>query len=207
MACRAFVRFGQILMLFPTFLKLGGRQVLLVGAGPVAAGKLQGLLDAGATVTVVAPEILPEIAARPVHVVRRPFQPSDLDGVAFVVAAAPADVNRQVAAAAHPRGLFVNAVDDVASASAYAGAVVRKAGVTIAISTDGEAPAIAGLVREALEALLPDDLERWMATAQEARRSWLEKKVPMEQRRPLLLEALNALYEERRAAVAAGGPR
>ena len=80
----------------------------------------------------------------------------------FVVAAAPPEVNRQVAAAAHARGLFVNAVDDMADASAYPGAVVRRAGVTMAISTDGEAPALAGLMREALEALLPEDLDRWM---------------------------------------------
>ena len=99
----------------------------------------------------------------PVEVARRPFVPSDLDGVAFVVAAAPPAVNREVAAAAHARGLFVNAVDDIESASAYAGAVFRRAGVTVAISTDGEAPALAGLMREALEALLPDDLDRWMA--------------------------------------------
>jgi siroheme synthase-like protein len=194
-------------MLFPTFLKLGGRRALLVGAGPVAAGKLQGLLDAGAAVRVVAPEIVASIASAPVEVARRRFEPSDLEGVSFVVAAAPSEVNRQVADAAHARGIFVNAVDDVASASAYAGAVVRKAGVTIAISTDGEAPAIAGLVREALEALLPDDLDRWMTTAQEARREWLEKKVPMEERRPLLLEALNELYQRRAAAAGAGGPR
>lgn len=187
-------------MLFPTFLKLGGRLVLLVGGGPVAAGKLRGLLDAGAAVRVVAPSILPEIASAPVDLVPRAFRASDLDGVSYVVAAAPAAVNREVAAAAEARGLFVNAVDDLDSASAYAGAVVRRAGVTIAISTDGDAPALAGLVREALEALLPDDLDRWMACAREARRGWLESAVPMAQRRPLLLEALNALYQERAVA-------
>ena len=111
-------------MLFPTFLKLKGRRVLLVGGGPVAAGKLRGLLEAGADVSVVAPAILLEIAAAPVNTAMRRFQPSDLDGVSFVVAAAPPDVNREVAAAAHARGIFVNAVDDVESASAYAGAVV-----------------------------------------------------------------------------------
>jgi precorrin-2 dehydrogenase len=79
--------------------------------------------------------------------------------------------------------------------------------VTIAISTDGEAPALAGLAREALELLLPDDLDRWMECAREARRDWLERKVPMAERRPLLLEALNALYAGREAAVAAGGVR
>ena len=189
-------------MLFPTFLKLGGRTVLVVGAGPVAAGKLRGLLDAGAVVKVVAPEVHAEILAAPVEVVQRPFVPADLDGVAFVVAAAPPAVNREVAAAAHARGLFVNAVDDIESASAYAGAVFRRAGVTIAISTDGEAPALAGLVREALETLLPEDLDRWMQCARESRQRWLEQGVPMAERRPLLLEALNALYAERTAATA-----
>ena len=194
-------------MLFPTFLKLEGRRVLLVGGGPVAAGKLRGLLEAGAEVSVVAPAILLEIAGAPVTTALRPFRTSDLDGVSFVVAAAPPGVNREVAAAAHARGIFVNAVDDVESASAYAGAVVRRAGVTIAISTDGEAPALAGLAREALELLLPDDLDRWMECAREARRDWLARKVPMAERRPLLLEALNALYADREAAVAAGGVR
>jgi siroheme synthase-like protein len=194
-------------MLFPTFLKLKGRRVLLVGGGPVAAGKLRGLVASGADVSVVAPAILHDIAAAPVTITMREFRPSDLDGVSFVVAAAPPDVNREVAAAAHARGIFVNAVDDVENASAYAGAVVRRAGVTIAISTDGEAPALAGLAREALELLLPDDLDQWLECARTARRDWLERKVPMAERRPLLLEALNGLYAERGTTVAAGGVR
>ena len=185
------------LMLFPTFLKLGGRTVLLVGGGPVAAGKLRGLLDAGAAVRVVAPDVRQEILDAPVEISRRPFAPSDLDGVSFVVAAAPPDVNRAVATAAHEKGLFVNAVDDIESASAYAGAVFRRAGVTVAISTDGEAPALAGLIREALEVLLPEDLEQWMQVARDSRQHWLAEGVPMAERRPLLLEALNELYRDR----------
>ena len=101
-----------------------------------------------------------------------------------VVAAAPPEINRAVAQAAESKCLFVNAVDDLESASAYAGAIVQKAGVTIALSTDGEAPALAGLVREALEALLPDELDRWMACATVARREWLAQGVPMPERRP-----------------------
>ena len=182
---------------FPVFLKLAGRRVLVVGGGPVAASKLRGLLDAEATVVVVAPDVVPEIAAAPVEILRRPFLPEDLEGISFVVAAAPPDVNREVAAAAHPRGLFVNAVDDMENATAYMGAIVRRAGVTMALSTDGEAPALAGLMREALEALLPDDLDAWVSSAREARRDWLARGVPMAERRPLLLEALVALYEKR----------
>jgi siroheme synthase-like protein len=191
---------------FATFLKLEGRRVLVVGAGPVAAGKLRPLVDAGASVTVVAPDVVGEIerlaAERPgdVTILRRPFEAADVDGAWYVVAAAPPDVNRAVARAAEPRCLFVNAVDDLESATAYAGALVQKAGITIAMSTDGEAPALAGLMREALEALLPDDLDQWMAQAQASRRDWLARRVPMAERRPLLLEALNELYEQKRAA-------
>ena len=60
------------------------------------------------------------------------------------MAAAPPEVNREVAAAAEERRLFVNAVDDPAHASLYLGGVVRRGGVTAAISTDGRAPALAG---------------------------------------------------------------
>ena len=181
---------------FPVFLKLQGRRVLVVGAGPVAAGKLRALLNAGARVTVVAPEVVNEIAALEpaIAIERRPFETSDLDGVWYVVAAAPPAVNREVSRAADARGLFVNAVDDMENASAYLGGIVQKAGVTIAISTDGEAPALAGLLREAIEVLLPDDLDRWMAMSKDERRRWLEEKVPMSDRRPQLLEALNRLY-------------
>ena len=78
---------------FPIFLKLAGRRVLVVGGGPVAASKLRGLLDAEATVVVVAPDVVPEIAAAPVEILRRPFVPEDLEGISFVVAAAPPDVS------------------------------------------------------------------------------------------------------------------
>ena len=66
--------------------------------------------------------------------------------------------------------------------------------MTVAFSTGGRAPALAGLLREALDAWLPADLDAWMGAADEARRTWKQEGVPMEQRRPLLLETLNRLY-------------
>ena len=184
---------------FPVFLKLEGRRVLVVGAGPVDAGKLRALLNAGARIKVVAPEIVDEVAALApvIEIARRPFERSDLDGVCYVVAAAPPAVNREVSREADARGLFVNAVDDMENASAYLGGIVQKSGVTIAISTDGEAPALAGLLREAIEVLLPDDLDQWMALSKDERRRWLEERVPMSDRRPQLLESLNRLYQSR----------
>jgi uroporphyrin-III C-methyltransferase / precorrin-2 dehydrogenase / sirohydrochlorin ferrochelatase len=186
--------------LFPVFLKLAGRRVLVVGGGPVASSKLAALVGAGALVHVVAPDVVPEIVVLGVPISRREFVPADLEDAWFVVAAATPEVNRQVADAAEMRRVFVNAVDDLASASAYLGGVVRKGGVTLAISTDGRAPALAGLLREGLEAVLPDDLEVWHATAQAVRRDWLRDGIPMEARRPLLLQAINRLYEPVRDA-------
>lgn len=182
--------------LFPAFLKLAGRRVVLVGGGQVATSKLRGLKDAGADITVVAPEVTVAIETGDVTVVKRPFQPSDLDRAWLVVAAAVPDVNRAVAEAAESRQIFVNAVDDPPNASLYLGGVVRRAGVTFAISTDGRAPALAGLLREGLDAILPEqELERWMSQAARLREQWRTEAIPMTQRRPELLESLIQLYE------------
>jgi siroheme synthase-like protein len=185
--------------LFPAFLKLQGRRVVVIGGGPVAASKLAALQAAGADLVVVAPDVCEAIRSAGVAIIQRPYEPADLDGAWFVVAAAPPDVNRLVADEAERRQLFVNAVDDPSNASVYLGGVVRRPGVTLAISTDGAAPALAGLLREALDVMLPDDvtLAAWNARALEIRQRWRSRGVPMEARRPELLEALNALYEER----------
>ena len=182
--------------LLPLFLNLTGRDVLLVGGGPVATAKLRQLQAAGARVRVVAPEISAEILAlhRQVTVFQRPFEPSDLDGAWLVVAAATPDVNRHVADVAETQRIFVNAVDDPANASAFLSGVVRRDGVTLAISTSGAAPALTSLLREGLDALLPADLALWMWQARAARVAWRREGVPMEARKPRLLRALNALY-------------
>jgi uroporphyrin-III C-methyltransferase/precorrin-2 dehydrogenase/sirohydrochlorin ferrochelatase len=180
--------------LLPTFLKLAGRRVLVVGAGPVAASKLDALCRAGADITVVAPEVHPSIGRTGVRVETRRFEAADLDGAWFVVAAATPEVNAEVARAAERRGVFVNAVDDPAHASAYLGGVVRRSDVTIAISTGGAAPALAGALREAIDALLPADLDRWSACARDLRLDWKRSGVPMAERRPQLIEALKGLY-------------
>lgn len=179
-------------MHYPVFLDLRSRPVLVVGGGKVAASKIASLVESGARVTVVAPHVAPEI--RGVRIVERPFRPEDLDGQWFAVAAAPPEVNRAVGQAAAERRVFVNAVDDVRSATAYLGGVVRKGGVTLAISTGGKSPALAGLLREALEAILPDEVEEWTRIGEEARRGWKAAGVPIGDRRPLLLRALIQLY-------------
>jgi siroheme synthase-like protein len=183
--------------LLPLFANLTGRPVLLVGGGKVASAKLDALLAAGAVVAVVAPEILPALDRTGVTLKQRAFEASDLDGMWLVITAAPPEVNRAVWTAAEARQIFVNAADDVASGSAYLGAVIRRGATTVAISTDGQAPALAALVRQAIESLLPDDLEEWLDEAKRIRAQWKADKVAMGERRPLLLRALNRLYSPR----------
>ncbi len=188
--------------LLPLFLNLAGRVVVLVGGGPVATAKLQQLLAGGARVRIVAPEITDQIARLVASAVappdisldRRRFDPCDLDGAWLAVAAATPEVNRQVADAAEMRRIFVNAVDDPANATAFLSGVVRRDGVTLAISTSGAAPALTALLREGLDALLPRDLANWMWQARAARVAWRRESVPMVARKPRLLQALNALY-------------
>jgi uroporphyrin-III C-methyltransferase / precorrin-2 dehydrogenase / sirohydrochlorin ferrochelatase len=207
--------------LLPLFLNLAGRDVLLVGGGPVAGAKLRSLLLAGAHVRVVAPEIGAAVrSAEPAEAVesagagaasdhdvraslvveRRAFEPSDLDGAWLVIAAATPAVNRQVAEAAESRRVFVNAVDDPANATAFLSGVVRRGGVTLAISTSGDAPALTALIREALDELLPADLDAWLAIATDQRPIWRREGVPMDERKPRLLQALNERYNAPRAS-------
>lgn len=194
---------GSPAALLPLFVKLSGREVLVVGGGPVAAAKVRALLETGAKILVVAPELRPELeaiaASGKISIQRRCFLASDLRAVWLVVAAAPPEVNRVVAAEAESQRLYVLAVDDPSAASAYGAGTLRRGGVTVAVSTDGRAPALAGLVREGLDALLPDDLSDWSAEAQRQRAAWRAARTPMAERRPLLLQALNRLYAERAA--------
>ncbi|MCA1586041.1 MAG: uroporphyrinogen-III C-methyltransferase [Acidobacteria bacterium] len=182
--------------LLPAFLDLTDRAVLVVGGGPVAAGKLQPLLQAHARVTVVAPDVVPSIASAGVPIHRRPFEPHDLDGCWYVVAAAPPSVNAQVAREAEARRIFVNAVDDPPHATVFAGAVVRRGPVTVSISTGGEAPALARLMREALERLLPESLVEWTAVARALRAEWRRDGMPMGERRSALLDTLVSMHSE-----------
>jgi uroporphyrin-III C-methyltransferase/precorrin-2 dehydrogenase/sirohydrochlorin ferrochelatase len=180
--------------LVPLFVKLAGRDVLVVGGGAMATVRVRQLSEAGARTTVVAPEVRDEVARAAAVVLRRPFRPADLDGAWLAVAAATPEVNREVARAAEERRVLVNAVDDPETATAYTAGVVRRGEATVAISTAGRAPALAGLLREALDAVLPRELDRWISVAEAERPAWKRDRVPLAARRPLLLRTLEALY-------------
>lgn len=182
--------------LFSVFLDVVDRRVLVVGGGPVAAAKASRLVEAGASVLVVAPEVTTDLEHLPVSIVRREFRPSDLDDVWYVVSAAPPEVNAQVVQEATRRRVFVNAVDDPANATAFAGSGFKRGPVTVAISTGGDAPALARVMREALERLIGREVEDWTALAAKLRTEWKREQVPMEERRDALLATLAQLHKE-----------
>ncbi|MGC8837771.1 MAG: precorrin-2 dehydrogenase/sirohydrochlorin ferrochelatase family protein, partial [Anaerolineae bacterium] len=125
---------------YPVMLRLQGQRCLVVGAGDVAARKVEALLACGAEVVVVAPEVgealqaLAEAGQVTVH--QRPFRPSDLSGCRLAIAATDRpEVNRAVAEEARKAGIWVNVVDEPTLCDFVAPAVVRRGPVVVAIST------------------------------------------------------------------------
>lgn len=179
-------------LLLPLFLDLAGRDVLVVGGGNVASRKAEELVAVRAAVRVVAPEATDAVREMSkegvVRWAERAFEEADLDGVWLVLAATddPA-LQSRIAAACDARRVFCIAVDDPPNASAYGAAVVRRGPVTIAISTRGEAPALARLLREVLEQILPD--EDYVEAARALREKWKRDGTPMASRFGELVKA------------------
>jgi precorrin-2 dehydrogenase / sirohydrochlorin ferrochelatase len=149
--------------MYPIFLKLDGRPVLVVGAGRVALRKVEALLEAGADVRVVAPEVCAEMLALSgegkVSLSQREWRPDDCEAALLVIAATgdPA-LNARVRIAAQGEGALINAVDDPANCDFYTPAVTRIGELLVAISTQGHVPLIAGRIRAYLQRLLPAEL-------------------------------------------------
>lgn len=119
---------------YPVFLRLAGKRVLVVGAGPVAARRVRGLLTEGADVTVVAPDVSQGF---PCAVELRPFEPADVAGVWLVQACAPPAVNAEVAAAAESAGVWCINASDVDGA-AWTATSVTAGDVQVAVSGGGD---------------------------------------------------------------------
>lgn len=153
--------------LFPMFVKLRGRLVVIVGAGEIAFGKVESLLGAGANVRVIAPEVYKSftrlIRSGKVEWVSRKFQPRDLDDATLVIAATSAPgVNASVFREAEVRGILCNAVDDIENCHFYYGSVVQRGDLQIAISTNGKSPALAQRLRRELEQQFGPEYEVWL---------------------------------------------
>lgn len=179
--------------LLPIFLKLDGRQCLLVGAGSVALDKIGSLLKTGLKLRVVAPVARPEVRALAaegkLEWVQREFEPPDLDGNFIVIAATDVpEVNAEVYRGAVARGIPSNSVDDIPNCDFFFGSVVNRGDLQIAISTAGESPALAQRLRREIDERLPQDLGPWLAQLGALRREVLSTHERGEERRLLLHE-------------------
>lgn len=152
-------------------LDLTDRPVLVVGAGPVAARKVSGLLRAGAQLTVVAPDAVPEIADDPdVRWFRRPYQRGEVASYRLAITATsePA-VNAQVATDGNAAGVFVNSADDPANCTFTLPAVARHGDLQVAISTNGRSPGLAGWLRRRYERELSGGYDQLLDLLSEVR--------------------------------------
>jgi uroporphyrin-III C-methyltransferase/precorrin-2 dehydrogenase/sirohydrochlorin ferrochelatase len=144
--------------LYPLALRLDGRPVLVVGGGAVATRRVPALLDAGAVVTLVSPELTPALhalveAGRVAWAARR-FQASDVDGVWLVqVAVDDAEAAKEASRAAEDRGVFCVRADDRNAATAWTPAVTRHGPVTVAVLGGGD-PRRAVAVRDGIASWL-----------------------------------------------------
>lgn len=191
------------------FLKLAGRECLVVGAGRVGEPKIESLLRAEARVRVVSPQATPMVAnyesAGRLSWAPRKFTPADLDGAFLVIAATDsADVNHEVFREAQRRNILCNVVDDPEHCDFYYPAVVNRGDLQIAISTGGQSPSLAQHLRDELEQQFGPEYERWVEELGRARREILASGIAPDVRHALLHGlAARRPFERKRSALSA----
>ena len=172
--------------LYPIFLETKGRRVIVIGGGHVGAEKVRGLLNGEADITVVSPDLIPELrehvdAGRIKHL-SRAYRESDLDDGYELVMVATDDgaINAEASSAARSRGIWVNAADDPPNCDFILPAVVRKGKITLAASTAGSSPALARRLREELDAYLTEDMPALADLLGEVRKELRARKIKVD---------------------------
>lgn len=161
---------------YPVNLIVEGRRCVVVGAGRIAARKIDALLDAGARVHVVAPKLGDDVRAGRdagrLTADERSFEPSDLDG-AWLATTATDDpaVNRAVFAAGEERGIWVNSADDPGNCSFTLMSVIRRGDLVLTIGTGGRSPALAAWLRQRLGDEIGPEYEILLGVLAQARES------------------------------------
>ena len=161
--------------LFPVFLKLEGRRVLIVGGGNVGLEKITSLSTSGAALKVVAPLAIAEVRemaeAGKLTWMAREFADADVEEADLAIAATDRpEVNTAVFRAARSHGVLCNSADDPPNCDFYFPSIVRRGALQVAISTAGESPALAQQLRREIDAALPEDLGNSLTALGQLRR-------------------------------------
>jgi precorrin-2 dehydrogenase/sirohydrochlorin ferrochelatase len=178
---------------FPLMLDLDGKNCLVVGAGKIAAGKINGLLSYGAKIVVVSPRAVPGIQAKARAGVliwrRRAFAAQDVKGAFLVIAATnSSEVNGAVFRACRTQRVLCNSVDDPEHCDFFYPAVVRRGQLQIAISTNGNLPALAARLRREIEEQFGPEWSGWVQHAGKLRREIRGQQISPGKRRERLLQ-------------------
>ena len=142
--------------MYPVLLDITGKLCVVIGGGSVAERKVQGLLESGAIVSVVSPEVTGEIAGLASQGIvewrEKTYTSDDLDGAILVFAATDCrEVQKLISLEAEANGQLLNVADDPDSCSFHVPATLRRGDLTLAVSTSGKSPAVAALIRQQLE--------------------------------------------------------
>ncbi len=175
---------------YPIFLKVEQKLCVVIGGGPVAERKITSLLEAGARVKVIAPEVTERIKtlAREGKIIweERPYRSGDLKDAFLVIAATNnPQVQEEVFAEAEERKIFCNVVDKPALCSFIVPSVVKRGRLQIAISTSGASPALAKRLREQLEELFGPEYAEYLELMAAWRKEILARELPEAERQKL----------------------
>ena len=191
---------------YPAFIDLTGRRCLVVGGGPVGTEKTEKLLDAGADVRLVSPQITPRLAALVAANVigefhRRGYETADLDACLLVIAAtADAEVNREVWQDAEARTMLVNVVDVPPLCNFIVPSIMRHGELAVAVSTGGASPVVARTVRERIQAEIGPEWGELVALMRQTREGLKERFTTMPSRAAAVERLLESGIVDRLAA-------
>ena len=172
---------------YPIFLNLQGRRIVVVGGGEVAERKIESLLDTGASIVVISPEVTPAIASlfrqNRIEICNRTYSSGDCAGAALVFSATgDPEISRAVHAEAAALGVFVNTADQPSQCRFIMPAVVRRGDIGVAISTSGTSPALAARLRRKISGVIGPEYAR-LAQLLSRARPGIRRKVQAEAKR------------------------
>jgi precorrin-2 dehydrogenase / sirohydrochlorin ferrochelatase len=170
---------------YPIFLNLSGRRCVVVGGGPVAERKIEGLLEAGASVTVVSPALTTKLKTlvkeKKIRHFMRDYRKGDLSGYRLaLVATDDGQVNRAVYEEAQELDVFINSADDPAHCDFILPSVLRRGELQVAVASGGSSPALSRMIREELEKYFTEDYAALSELVAEVRRELKENNVSVD---------------------------